>query len=99
MFEKYVFKDQYIGLNELINWVDYVSSNHKILHKKEDTLWKSDEGRVNYVSLNGLTNMLSERYKKMVGKNIFVVVEFSSSYCKYCLKLNAIIDKISKDFV
>ena len=43
--------------------------------------------------------MLSERYKKMVGKNVFVVVEFSSSYCKYCLKLNAIIDKISKDFV
>lgn len=28
-----------------------------------------------------------------------MVVEFSSSYCKYCLKLNAIIDKISKDFI
>ena len=31
----------------------------------------------------------------MVGKEVFVILEFTHEYCKYCLKLSAIIDKIS----
>ena len=41
--------------------------------------------------------MLSDRYRKIIGKKVFVVVEFSLSYCLYCLKLSEIINKISAE--
>ena len=88
---KYKFpqkNSQFLIQGEFVNWIKNIfqltyreknEDQHKrIQFFKEDTLWKSTNSKVTFLSQLGLQNILSDRFSKMNENTpTFVIIEFS----------------------